>query len=58
MNQHISFFACLALFIQTQISVEAADKCLKVETVQDLDLDAFISKPWYGTLQKKIVRYL
>lgn len=33
------------------MSVEAADKCLKVETVQELDLDAFISKPWYGTLQ-------
>jgi hypothetical protein len=50
MKQHIHIFAYfLALLNEIQWLVAAADECLTVETVQGLDLDAFISKPWYGT---------
>ena len=50
-----SFFLW-ALVASSQLSAFAAQECLTVDTVQDLDLDAFISKPWYGTCPKDILR--
>jgi hypothetical protein len=51
-KQHFSIFACVAMITQVYLSAAASDVCLTVETVQGLDLDSFISKPWYGTLQR------
>lgn len=46
-------FALLAFSASLQLS--AAQECLTVDTVQDLDLDAFISKPWYGMYSYVVV---
>mmetsp|Transcript_8316 Transcript_8316/g.13154 ORF Transcript_8316/g.13154 Transcript_8316/m.13154 type:complete len:172 (-) Transcript_8316:1057-1572(-) len=43
-----------ALFFADDFAADAADECLTVETVQDFDLQTYISKPWYGAATPRL----